>query len=89
MLDFRKSLSHQLIENDYFYQEAQSQCCRSTRIQEGIGHGLMSFPTLQFFWVVEWCLLTQNTPPPPPKKCNFLQKRDADLLQMDSRHPYL
>ena len=37
MLDFRKSLSHQLIENDYFDQEqAESQCRRSTRIQEGI-----------------------------------------------------
>ena len=44
MLDFRKSLSHQLIENDYFDQEAESQCHRSTRIQEGIGHGLMSLP---------------------------------------------
>ena len=44
MLDFQKSLSHQLIENDYFDQEAESQCHRSTRIQEGIGHGLMSLP---------------------------------------------
>ena len=44
MLDFRKSLSNQLIENDYFDQEAESQCCRSTRNQKGIGHGLMSLP---------------------------------------------
>ena len=44
MLDFQKSLSHQLIENDYFDQEAESQHHRSTRIQEGIGHGLMSLP---------------------------------------------
>ena len=53
MLDFRKSLSHQLIENNYFDQEAESQCCRSTRIQEGIGHGLMSVPPFQAFWAVE------------------------------------
>ena len=44
MLDFQKSLSHQLIENDYFDQEAESQCHRSTRIQERIGHGLRSLP---------------------------------------------
>ena len=44
MLDFQKSLSHQLIENDYFDQEAESQSHRSTKIQEGIGHGLMSLP---------------------------------------------
>ena len=44
MLDFWKSLLHQLIENEYFDQEAESQHRRSTRIQEGIGHGLMSVP---------------------------------------------
>ena len=44
MLDFRKSLLHQFIENDYFDQGAESQCSRSTRIHEGIGHGLMSLP---------------------------------------------
>ena len=58
MLDFRKSLAHQLIENDYFDQEAESQRRRSTRIQEGIGHGLMSLPPFKNFWEVEWCLLT-------------------------------
>ena len=49
MLDIRKSLSHQLIENDYFDQEAESQCSRSIRIQEGIGHKLMSLPPFKFF----------------------------------------
>ena len=44
MLDFQKSLSHQLIENEYFDQEAESQHRRSTRIQEGIEHRLMSLP---------------------------------------------
>ena len=58
MLDIRKSLSHQLIENDHFDQEAESQRRRSTRIQERIGHGLMSLPPYKIFWVVKWCLLT-------------------------------
>ena len=49
MLDFRKTLLHQLIENDYFDQEAESQHHRSTRIQEGIGHGLMSLPPYKKF----------------------------------------
>ena len=86
MLDFRKSLSHQLIENDYFDQEAESQCCRSTRIQEGIGHGLIDVsPTSKKMCAVKWCLLTQNT----PQKCQFLQKRGVAQLQMHSRCPYL
>ena len=49
MLDFQKSLSHQLIENEYFDQEAESQLRRSSRIQEGIGHGLMSLPPYKNF----------------------------------------
>ena len=49
MLDFRKSLSHQLIENEYFDQEAESQRHRSSRIQEGIGHGLSSLPPYKNF----------------------------------------
>ena len=85
MLDFRKSLLHQLIENEYFDQEAESQLRRSSRIQEGIGHGLMSLPLYKIFWEVVWCLLTRNT----PQKVQFLQKRGSDLLQMHSRHPYL
>ena len=90
MLDFRKSLSHQLIENEYFDQEAESQCHRSTRIQEGIGHRLMSLPPYKKFLgsrMVPSDL--KYPPPPPPPKVQFLQKRGADLLQMHSRHPYL
>ena len=88
MLDFRKSLLHQLIENEYFDQEAESQHRRSTRIQEGIGHRLMSLPHYKYF------LGSQMVPsdlkyPPPPKNGQFLQKGGVDLLQMHSRHPYL
>ena len=86
MLDFRKSLSHQLIQNDYFDQEAESQCCRSTRIQEGIGHGLMSLPP---FKKILGGPMVPSDLKYPPKLAQFLQKRGADLLQMHSRHPYL
>ena len=76
------SLLHQLIENDYFDQEAESQCHRSTRIQEGIGHRLMSLPPYKKFWAVEWCLLTRNT---PPKSAIFAEERcgpTANALQV-------
>ena len=86
MLDFRKSLSHQLIENDYFDQEAESQRRRSTRIQEGIGHGLMSLPPYKNFLGGR---MVPSDSKYPPKKVQFLQKRGSDLLQMHSRRPYL
>ena len=88
MLDFQKSLSHQLIENDYFDQEAESQCCRSTRIQEGIGHRLMSLPPLKKF-LGSRMVPSDSRYPPPPQKVQFLQKRGADLLQMHTRRTYL
>ena len=71
MLDFRKSLSHQLIENDYFNQEAESQHCRSTRIQEGIGHGLMSLPP---FKKKLGSRMVPSDLKYPPKKCNFCRR---------------
>ena len=80
-------LSHQLIENDYFNQEAESQCCRPTRIQEGIGHGLMSLQPFKIFLGSQMVSSDSKYPPPPPVQC--LQKRGADLLQMHSRCPYL
>ena len=85
MLDFRESLSHQLIENEYFDQEAESQCRRSPRIQEGIGHGLMSLPPYKKI------LGSQMVPSDSkyPQKVQILQKRGADLPQMHSRCPYL
>ena len=82
MLDFRKSLSHQLIENDYFDHEAESQCHRSTRKQEGIGHGLMSLPHFKKH------LGSQMVPSDskyPPKKRNFAEERcrpTANALQV-------
>ena len=84
MLDFWKSLLHQLIENEYFDQEAESQHCRSTRIQEGIVHGLMSVPPYKKFWAVKWCLLTRIHPP-PPQSAIFAEERcgpTANALQV-------
>ena len=71
MFDFQKSLLHQLIENEDFDQEAESQHHRSTRIQEGIGHGLMSLPPFKKN------LCSQMVPSDskyPPKKCNFCRR---------------
>ena len=87
MLDFRKSLLHQLIENDYFDQEAESQRHRSTRIQEGIGHGLMSLPPFKKNLGSQMVPSDSNTPPPPPPPPSviFPEKRcrpTANALQM-------
>ena len=49
MMDFRKDLAHQLIENKYLAQEIRSDHCRSVRIQQGISHGLLSLPPFKFF----------------------------------------
>ena len=71
MLDFRKSLSHQLIENEYFDQEAESQLRRSSRIREGIGHGLMSLPPYKKFLGGR---MVPSDSKYPPKKCNFCRR---------------
>ena len=44
MLDFQKQLAFKLIENVYVDQEETALHHRSTRIQQGIGHGLLSLP---------------------------------------------
>ena len=49
MMDFRKDLAHQLIENKYHVQETRSDCRQSVRIQQGISHGLLSLPPFKFF----------------------------------------
>ena len=41
MMDFRKDLAHQLIENKYLVQEIRSDHHRLVRIQQGISHGLL------------------------------------------------
>ena len=49
MLEFRKQLAYELIENDYLEKEEAAMRRRSTRIQEGIGHGLLSLPPFKKF----------------------------------------
>ena len=49
MLEFRKQLAYKLIENDYLEKEQAALHHRSTRIQEGIGHGLLSLPPFKKF----------------------------------------
>ena len=49
MLEFRKQLAYKLIENDYLEKEEAALRRWSTRIQEGIGHGLLSLPPFKKF----------------------------------------
>ena len=48
-MDFQKQLAYELIENDYLEKEEAALHRRSTRIQEGIGHGLLSLPPFKNF----------------------------------------
>ena len=83
MLDFRKSLLHRLIENDYFDQEAESQHHRSTRIQEGIGHGLMSLPPYKK--ILGGRMVPSDSKYPPKKSAIFAGERcgpTANALQV-------
>ena len=51
MIDFRKDLAHQLIENKYLAQEIRPDHHQLVRIQLGISHRLLSLPPFKFF---EW-----------------------------------
>ena len=62
MMEFRKQLAYKLIENDYLEMEEAALCCRSTRIQEGIGHGLLSLPPFKKF--VGTKIVTMSKYPP-------------------------
>ena len=71
-MEFRKQLAYKLIENDYLEKEEAALHCRSTRIQEGIGHGLLSLPPFKKF-VGTKVVTSMSKDPPPPMQ--ILQKR--------------
>ena len=62
-MEFRKQLAYKLIENDYLEKEEAALRCRSTRIQEGIGHGLLSLPPFKTF--VGTKIVTSMSKSPP------------------------
>ena len=68
MLNFWKSLVYQLIENTYLEQEERQQCHRSTQIQEGVGHGLVSLPALRK--VLDGHMVKSVSKYPPHPKCS-------------------
>ena len=76
MLDFRMQLDFKLIENVYVDQEEAALCHRSTRIQEGIGHGLLSLPPFKTFC---WTRIVSSMSK-YPQKMPLFQKRDTYLL---------
>ena len=81
MLEFRKQLAYELIENDYLEKEEAALRHRSTRIQEGIGHGLLSLPPFKTF--VRTKVVTSMSK--YPQKMQLLQKRGTHVLQVHSR----
>ena len=81
MIEFQKQLAYKLIENDYLEKEEAALCPRSTRIQEGIGHGLLSLPPYKKF--VGMKIVTSMSK--YPQKMQLLQKRGTHLLQVHPR----
>ena len=71
-MEFQKQLAYELIKNDYLEKEEAALHCRSTRIQDGIGHGLLSLPPYKKF--VGMKIVTFMSNPPPPPQMQLLQK---------------
>ena len=80
MMEFQKQLVYELIDNDYLEKGEAALRCRSTRIQEGIGHGLLSCPPYKF---VGTKVITSMSKYPP--KMQLLQKRGMHILQVHPR----
>ena len=80
-MEFRKQLAYELLENDYLEKEEAALCRRSTRIQEGIGHGLLSLPLFKKNF--ETKVVTSMSKYPP--KMQVLQKRGMHALQVHPR----
>ena len=77
MMEFRKQLAYELIENDYLEKEEAALHCSATRIQEGIGHGLLSLPPFKKFvgTKVVTSMSKYSPPPPPPPNANIAKER--------------
>ena len=80
-MEFQKRLAYVLIENEYLEKEEAALHRRSTRIQEGIGHGLLSLPPYKKF--VGTKIVTSMSK--YPQKMQLLQKRGMHLLQVHAR----
>ena len=82
-MEFQKQLAYELIENDYLEKEEAALCNRSTRIQEGIGHGLLSLPLFKKF--VGTKVINSMSKYLPPPQMQILQKRGTHVLQVHPR----
>ena len=78
-------VAYELIENDYLEKEEAALHHRSTRIQEGIGHGLLSLPPFKKFVGTKIITSMSKYPPPPPPQMQLLQKRGTHVLQVHPR----
>ena len=75
MLEFRKQLAYELNENDYLEKEEAAMRRRSTRIQEGIGRGLLSLPPFKKFVGTK---IVTSMSKYPQKKCKY-HKREVHM----------
>ena len=81
MMEFQKQLAFELIQNVYVEQEEAALHCRSTRVQEGICHGLLSLPPFKKFCGMRIVSSMSKY----LHKRQLLQKRDIYVLQMHPR----
>ena len=77
MLEFRKQVAYELIENDYLEKEEAELRHRSTQI----GHGLLSLPPFKKF--DRTIVITSMSKYSP--KMQLLQKRGMHVLQVHPR----
>ena len=84
MLEFRKQLAYELIENDYLEKEEAALRCRSTRIEEGIGHGLLFLPPFNKFVGMKVVTSMSTYPPPPPPNAIIAKERYARIVHLCS-----
>ena len=72
MIEFQKQLAYEIIETDYLEKEEAAFHQRSTRIQEGIGHGLLSLPLFKKFVGTK---VVTSMSKYPPKNANIAKER--------------
>ena len=64
MMEFRKQLAYELIENEYLEKEEAA--------LQGIGRGLLFLPPYIKF--VGTKIVTSMSKPPPPPQCNYCKR---------------
>ena len=76
MMEFRKQLAYELIENDYLEKEEVALHCSSTRSKKELVMVCSLFHRSKNLLGQKLSLLCPNTPPPPPPppKCKYCKR---------------